>query len=58
MDEETKLLLALYQVEGITKLTQDNEWKNFIYGHLSAIEVELQRQLSLLKHDKKIIDKD
>lgn len=50
MDEQTKLILALYQVEGITKLTQNNEYKQYIYNHLNPIYYELQRQLSNLQH--------
>ena len=30
MNEETKLLLALYQVDGITQLTKDNEYKQYL----------------------------
>lgn len=53
MDEQTKLILALYQVEGITKLTQNNEYKQYIYNHLNPIYYELQRQLSNLQHGQK-----
>ena len=50
MDEQTKLILALYQVEGITKLTANNEYKQYLYNHLNPIYYELQRQLSNLRH--------
>ena len=53
MDEETKLILALYQVEGITKLTENNEYKQYIFNHLNPIYYELQRQLSNLQHGQK-----
>ena len=58
MDEETKLILAIIQVENLVSITKDNEWKDFLYGHLMTIQVELERQLSLLKHDKKNQDKN
>jgi hypothetical protein len=52
MSEEEKLRLALTHVEGIVKLTEDNEWKVYIYNNLSTIKHELERQLSNLnKHD-------
>ncbi len=40
-----RLLAALYQVDNITKLTEDNDWKDYIYGHLVPIKYELERQL-------------
>ena len=58
MDEETKLILAIMQVENLVSITKDNEWKDFLYGHLMTIQVELERQLSLLKHDKEKQDKN
>jgi len=58
MDEETKLILAIIQVENLVSITKDNEWKDFLYGHLMTIQVELERQLSLLKHDKENQDKN
>jgi hypothetical protein len=48
MNEETKLLLALYQVEGITQLTKDNEYKQYLWCKLSSIKCELERQLANL----------
>ena len=48
MDEQTKLILALQQTNNITKLLEGNEYQQFLYGKLVGIEVELQRQLSLL----------
>ena len=48
MDEQTKLILALHQVDGITGLTKNNPYKQFIYQHLSSIKYELERQLGLL----------
>ena len=51
--EVTNLILALTQVENIAKLTENNEWKDFIYSHLSPIKYELERQLTLLNDKSK-----
>lgn len=58
MDEKTKLLIALNQVDNLVKLTEDNHWKNYISGHLNIIHLELERQLELLTHDEKNTKKD
>lgn len=54
MNEQTRLILALYQVEGITGLTKDNPYKQFIYSHLTSIKYELERQLTNLSITDKI----
>ena len=54
MDEKTKLILALYQVDGITQLTKDNEYRQFIFMHLNSIKCELERQLTNLTITDKI----
>ena len=54
MSEETKLILALMQVENLVSLTRENEWKSYLYGHLSSIKYELERQLTNLNHSSKI----
>jgi hypothetical protein len=46
MDEKTKLILALYQVDGITQLTKENSKKEFLYSHLISIKYELEQQLN------------
>jgi len=46
--EKVRLILALYQVQGITGLTKDNPYKHFIYMHLNSIKCELERQLNNL----------
>lgn len=53
MDEQTKLILALYQVDGITQLTKDNEYQQFLYCKLSSIKCELERQLDNLTNTNK-----
>ena len=42
---------ALIQVDNLTKLTEENEYKQFIFMHLNSIKYELERQLSNLNHD-------
>jgi hypothetical protein len=46
MNDKTKLLLALQQIDNLTNLLQGNEYQQFLYGHLINIQVELKRQLS------------
>ena len=54
MNEQTKLILALHQVDGITGLTKDNPYKQFIFMHLNSIKCELERQLTNLSQSDKI----
>jgi len=51
MDERTKLLLALQQVENIVNLTSGNEYERYIYSKLISVKCELERQLSNLNHN-------
>jgi hypothetical protein len=48
MDEKTKFILALMQIENITNLMKDNEYEQFMVSHLIPLEVEIKRQLSNL----------
>ena len=52
--EKMRLILALYQVDNITQLTKNNEYKQFIYMHLNSIKYELERQLTNLNHSVSI----
>lgn len=54
MDDQTKLILALHQVEGIVGLTKDNPYKQFIFMHLNSVKCELERQLTNLSITDKI----
>ena len=54
MDEQTKLILALHQVDGIVGLTKDNPYKQFIFMHLNSVKCELERQLTNLAATDKI----
>lgn len=53
MNEATKLLLALQQIDNLTSLLEGNEYQDFLYSHLISLNVELKRQLS---HYGKTID--
>jgi hypothetical protein len=48
MDEKTKFILALMQIENISNLMKDNEYEHFMVSHLVPLEVEIKRQLSNL----------
>jgi len=51
MDQQTKLTLAINQVDNIITLLEDNEWKGYIYNHLSPVKYELERQLTNLSYE-------
>jgi hypothetical protein len=46
MNDKTKIILALMQIDNLTKLLEGNEYQQFLYGHLISTQIELQRQLS------------
>jgi len=54
VNTKTKLLLALSQVEGITKLMKDNEYESYILSYLTPVHAELNRQLTNLTQSSKI----
>ena len=54
MNQTSKLLLALSQVEGIRKLVKDNEYEYYLNTFLTPIHVELSRQLTNLKQSSKM----
>lgn len=54
MNDQTKLILGLMQIENLISLIEGNEYQKFLYGHLISIQVELQRQLTNLTHSSKI----
>lgn len=53
IDEQTKLILALQQVDNLVELTKDNEYKHYLYCKLSSIKCELERQLNNLVNPPK-----
>ena len=46
MNDKTKLILALMQIDNLTKLLEGNEYQEFLYSKIISIKVELKRQLS------------
>jgi hypothetical protein len=46
MKEQTKLILALQQIDNLTKLLKDNEYQQFLCSKLISAKIELERQLS------------
>ena len=53
MNEKERLLIALQQINNITNLIQDNQYKEFLYGKLISVEVELQRQLTNITYHER-----
>jgi len=54
VNQRTKLLLTLSQVEDIIKLIEGNEYEEYFTSHLIPIQVELNRQLTNLSQSSKI----
>lgn len=50
MEDKTKLILALMQVENLSSLIEGNDWEIYLTQKLIPVKVELERQLSLIKH--------
>jgi hypothetical protein len=46
MNEQTKLILALQQINSLTQLFKGNAYEKFLYSKLISMEVEINRQLS------------
>ena len=54
MNEQTKLILALMQIDNLTSLIEGNEYQFFLYSRLISVKIELQRQLTNLNHSTTI----
>jgi len=54
MNNKTKIILALQQIDNISNLVRKNNYEGFFTSHLLPIKFELQRQLTLLDHGKTI----
>ena len=52
MDQKTKLHLALMQTNNILSLMEGNQYEQFMRNKLIALQVEMNRQLSLLTSTK------
>jgi hypothetical protein len=48
MDDKTKFILALMQIENISNLMKDNQYEGYMVSHLIPMKVEIERQLSNL----------
>ena len=48
MDEKTKFILALMQIDNISELMKDNQYEKFMVSHLIPLKVEIERQLTNL----------
>jgi uncharacterized protein YeeX (DUF496 family) len=54
MNQTIKIILALQQVEGISKLMKGNEYESYIISYLVPIHAELNRQLTNSKQSTKM----
>jgi hypothetical protein len=54
MNQRTKIILALQQIDNLTSLLDGNEYQSFFYSHLISMKCELQRQLTNLTHSSTI----
>jgi len=50
MTGKENLILALMQVENVSKLVKDNQYYGYISSHLLSVKYELERQLSFHKN--------
>ena len=55
MENKTKLILGLQQIDNLISLLEDNKYQHFLHNHLIQVQVELKRQLNLLNHGKEIV---
>jgi hypothetical protein len=46
MNDKTKLILALMQIDNLTELLKGNQYQDFLYSKLISARIELQRQLN------------
>lgn len=50
MNDKTKLIFALMQIDNIINLLKDNEYEHFMVSHLISVRIEIQRQLNNINH--------
>lgn len=46
MTKQTKLILALQQLDNIEQLTSDFDYRDYLYSKISKMRCELKRQLT------------
>ena len=51
MNSQINLILALNQIENVSKLLQDGPYAGFFSSHLLPVRFEIERQLSLLTNN-------
>ena len=54
MTSKINLVLALQQVENIGNLVRENNYEAFFTSHLLPIKFEIERQIALQNHGKKV----
>ena len=52
MENKTKLILALQQIDNLTSLLEGNEYQDFLYSKLISTQIEIQRQLNHYHYGK------
>jgi hypothetical protein len=50
MNDKTKHIFALMQIDNIINLLKDNEYEHFMVSHLISVRIEIQRQLNNINH--------
>ena len=48
MDQRIKLILALQQIENVSKLLNDGQYAGFFASHLLPVKFEIERQINCL----------
>jgi hypothetical protein len=48
MNQETKLILALQQIENVNELLKEGPYAGFFSSHLLPVKFEIERQLHCL----------
>jgi hypothetical protein len=48
------LKMSLLHIKCLTSLLEENEYRQYLYSHLIPIQIELQRQLTNLRHSAKL----
>lgn len=48
MEQKTKLILALQQIENVRSLLSEGQYAGFFTSHLLPVKFEIERQLSCL----------
>lgn len=55
MTETEKLESILENINTITSLVEDNKYEQYFVRHLIAVQVEAERQLSLIADGKEVL---